>query len=54
MRVMYPPERGRSSLPKVVYGDLCSVYSWYDNEFGYRNSLVAHVAEAALRIGARA
>ena len=42
------------SLTKVVDGDLCSVYSWYDNEFGYTNSLVAHVAEAALRIGARA
>jgi glyceraldehyde 3-phosphate dehydrogenase len=42
------------SLTKVVDGDLCSVYSWYDNEFGYTNSLVAHVAEAAMRIGAKA
>lgn len=33
------------SLTKVVDGDLCSVYSWYDNEFGYTNSLVIHVLE---------
>ncbi len=31
------------SLTKVVDGDLCCVYSWYDNEFGYTNSLVMHV-----------
>lgn len=31
------------SLTKVVDGDLCTVYSWYDNEFGYTNSLVSHV-----------
>lgn len=31
------------SLTKVVDGDLCTVYSWYDNEFGYTNSLVLHV-----------
>jgi glyceraldehyde 3-phosphate dehydrogenase len=31
----------------VVDGDLCSVYSWYDNEFGYTTSLVEHVLEAA-------
>ncbi len=31
------------SLTKVVDGDLCAVYSWYDNEFGYTNSLVDHV-----------
>jgi glyceraldehyde 3-phosphate dehydrogenase len=35
------------SLTKVVDGDLCSVYSWYDNEVGYANSLVEHVVEAA-------
>jgi glyceraldehyde 3-phosphate dehydrogenase (phosphorylating) len=35
------------SLTKVVDRDLCSVYSWYDNEFGYSNSLVAHVEAAA-------
>lgn len=33
------------SLTKVVDGDLCAVYSWYDNEFGYTNSLVVHVLE---------
>jgi glyceraldehyde 3-phosphate dehydrogenase len=31
------------SLTKVVDGDLCAVYSWYDNEFGYTNTLVQHV-----------
>jgi glyceraldehyde 3-phosphate dehydrogenase len=35
------------SLTKVVDGDLCAVYSWYDNEFGYTNTLVAHVSEVA-------
>ncbi len=35
------------SLTKVVDGDLCAVYSWYDNEFGYANSLLHHVVEAA-------
>ena len=39
------------SLTKVVDGDLCSVYSWYDNEFGYTNSLVEHVIEAAKHVG---
>lgn len=34
-------------LTKVVDGDLCAVYSWYDNEFGYTNSLVAHVLKVA-------
>ena len=38
------------SLTKVVDGDLCSVYSWYDNEFGYTNSLVEHVLEAARHV----
>lgn len=33
------------SLTKVVDDDLCCVYSWYDNEFGYTNTLVMHVAE---------
>ena len=28
------------SLTTVVDGDLCSGYSWYDNEFGYTNPLV--------------
>lgn len=35
------------SLTKVVDGDFCAVYSWYDNEFGYTNSLVLHVLEVA-------
>lgn len=33
------------SLTKVVDDDLCAVYSWYDNEFGYTNALVMHVLE---------
>jgi glyceraldehyde 3-phosphate dehydrogenase len=35
------------SLTKVVDGDLCAVFSWYDNEFGYTNTLVEHVAKIA-------
>ncbi len=35
------------SLTKVVDGDLCSVYSWYDNECGYATSLVEHVIAVA-------
>lgn len=35
------------SLTKVIDGDLCAVYSWYDNEFGYTNSLVMHVLKVA-------
>ncbi|HEX8272460.1 MAG TPA: glyceraldehyde 3-phosphate dehydrogenase NAD-binding domain-containing protein [Longimicrobiaceae bacterium] len=35
------------SLTKVVDGDLCSVYSWYDNERGFTTSLVEHVAAVA-------
>jgi glyceraldehyde 3-phosphate dehydrogenase len=35
------------SLTKVVDGDLCSVYSWYDNEVGYAHSLLEHVVAAA-------
>ena len=31
------------SLTHVTDGDLCCVYSWYDNEFGYTNSLIQHV-----------
>lgn len=34
-------------LTRVVDGDLCAVYSWYDNEFGYTNSLVKHVLKVA-------
>jgi glyceraldehyde 3-phosphate dehydrogenase len=35
------------SLTKVVDGDLCAVYSWYDNEVGFTNTLLAHVVAAA-------
>jgi len=35
------------SLTKVVDGDLCTVFSWYDNEFGYTNTLIKHVLEVA-------
>jgi len=38
------------SLTKVVDGDLCCVYSWYDNEFGYTNSLVDHVLKVAANL----
>lgn len=34
-------------LTKVIGGDLCAVFSWYDNEFGYTNTLVEHVIKAA-------
>ena len=35
------------SLTHVTDGDLCCVYSWYDNEFGYTNTLVEHVIKSA-------
>ena len=35
------------SLTRVVDGDLCAVFSWYDNEFGYTNTLVQHVIKVA-------
>ena len=35
------------SLTKVIDGDLCAVYCWYDNEFGFANTLLAHVVECA-------
>lgn len=38
------------SLTKVVDGDLCCVYSWYDNEFGYTVSLVQHVQKVAMAL----
>ena len=31
------------SLTKVIGRDLCTVYSWYDNQFGFANTLLAHV-----------
>lgn len=37
-------------ITKVVDGDLCCVYSWYDNEFGYTNSLVDRVLKVAQAI----
>jgi glyceraldehyde 3-phosphate dehydrogenase len=39
------------SLTKVVDGDLCTVYSWYDNELGYTHSLVEHVLEVSKHVG---
>jgi len=42
------------SLTKVVDEDLCSVYSWYDNEYGYTNSLVQHVTAVAAALNTRA
>ena len=38
------------TLTKVVDGDLCCVYSWYDNEFGYTNSLVDHVLKVVANL----
>jgi glyceraldehyde 3-phosphate dehydrogenase len=35
------------SLTKVIDRTLCAVYSWYDNEFGFANTLLAHVVECA-------
>ena len=34
-------------LTKVIDNDLCAVFSWYDNEFGYTNTLVQHVIKVA-------
>ena len=31
------------TLTHVTGNNLCAVYSWYDNEFGYTNSLLRHV-----------
>ena len=33
------------SLTRVVGGNLVKVFSWYDNEMGYANTLVRHVIE---------
>jgi len=35
------------SLTKVVDGDLCAVYAWYDNEFGYSCQVVRMVQKMA-------
>ncbi|MBI2003440.1 MAG: type I glyceraldehyde-3-phosphate dehydrogenase [Parcubacteria group bacterium] len=38
------------SMTSVVDGDLCTVFSWYDNEAGYTETLVRHVLEVAKTI----
>ncbi len=38
------------SLTHVTAGDLCAVYSWYDNEMGYTNSLMQHVVKLGATI----
>ena len=35
------------SMTSVVAGDLATVFSWYDNEAGYTETLVRHVLEVA-------
>jgi glyceraldehyde-3-phosphate dehydrogenase/erythrose-4-phosphate dehydrogenase len=35
------------SLTKVIDADLYAVYRWYDNEFGFTNTLLAHVLAVA-------
>jgi len=35
------------NLTSVVDGDLCTVFSWYDNEAGYTETLVRHVLKLA-------
>lgn len=37
-------------LTHVTDGDLCAVYSWYDNEYGYTISLVDHVLKVAANL----
>ena len=39
-----------ASLTKVTDGNLVTVFSWYDNEFGYTATLVEHVRRIALSI----
>lgn len=38
------------SLTHVTGGDLCAVYSWYDNEMGYTYTLVDHVVKLGATI----
>ncbi len=38
------------SLTHVTGGDLCAVYSWYDNEMGYTYTLVDHVVKVGQAI----
>ncbi|MFZ2484634.1 MAG: glyceraldehyde 3-phosphate dehydrogenase NAD-binding domain-containing protein [Minisyncoccia bacterium] len=37
-------------LTHVTGGNLCAVYSWYDNEMGYTNTLVDHVIKLGAHI----
>lgn len=39
------------TMTRVVGGNLVKVLSWYDNEMGYTNTLVRHVAEAGKHLG---
>ncbi len=39
------------ALTRVVGGNLVKVLAWYDNEIGYTNSLVEHVARAGMHLG---
>lgn len=32
-------------MTRVVDGNLCKVLAWYDNEFGYTNTLISHTEE---------
>jgi glyceraldehyde 3-phosphate dehydrogenase len=38
-------------MTRVVGGNLVKVLAWYDNEMGYTNTLVEHVARAGKKIG---
>lgn len=42
------------SLTHVTDTDLCAVYSWYDNEMGYANTLVQHVIKLGASINSYA
>ena len=33
-------------MTRVVGGNLCKVLAWYDNEYGYTNTLISHTIEA--------
>ncbi len=37
-------------MTRVVGGNLVKVLAWYDNEMGYTNTLVSHVAKAGKTI----
>ncbi len=39
------------AMTRVVGGNLVKVLAWYDNEIGYTNSLVEHVARAGAQLG---